>query len=110
MQLFRREGRQTYRQTHRVVRSVDGYPELEWPREHFEHLVDLGHQHPEDHNKERGESEKKIRGQFRETKLSVNSFEVERNLYPAKKPRRNFQLKFTEIFAGWNFPLNYCLM
>ena len=39
-------------------------------------------------------------GQFHETKLSVNSSEVERNLLQEWKTRGKFQLKFGEIVPG----------
>ena len=50
------------------------------------------------------------RGQFHETKLSLNSPEVWCNLHHAGKTMGNFELKFREIYAGWSFPLNCCLM
>ena len=41
-------------------------------------------------------------GQFHETKLSVNSPEVEQNLLSERKTRENFHLKFQEISTEWN--------
>ena len=51
-----------------------------------------------------------FKGQFHETMLSKNSLEIKQNSLPERKTRRNFQLKFREIYSGWNFMLNISLM
>ena len=50
------------------------------------------------------------RGQFHETKLSVNSSEVERYLLPERKTREKVSMEILENSARWNFTLDFCLM
>ena len=47
---------------------------------------------------------------FYETKLSVNSSKVERNLLQAKNQWWNLHLKLREISTKWNFTLSSCLI
>ena len=48
--------------------------------------------------------------QFNETKLSVNSSEVERNLLPRTTTRDKVSIEILENSASWNFTLNFCIM
>ena len=49
-------------------------------------------------------------GQFHESKLSVNTSQVEQNLHSTFKTRENLWFQFGKIYARWSFPLDFYLM
>ena len=56
------------------------------------------------------EETNRVWGQFHETKLSINSPEVEQNLPLERKTRENFSFKVSRNFHWVEFTLNFCLM